>query len=171
MKTLSIFIFLLFGIECFAQETEKCNFILKENKFSKTEIHPVESIVGQDTITINELRFNCTICSCTTGQIMFDKFGKWNKSLPNKTLIWQNVKLFDDSDNRYTVATSGNESYQMLYSSIMVFDENNRDLLSDKNKELKEKIIHYFTEMIHNNRNQGNKFTKEYGKLKKQLNN
>lgn len=166
MKTVSILIF-LFGTASFAQETDKCNFILKENKFSTAKVKSVESIVGQDTIAINELRFTCTICACTTGQIMFDRFGKWSKALPNKMLVWQNVKLFDDSNKKYTVATSGNESFQSLYSSVMVFDENNQDMLREESS----KIISYFTEMIHkNNKSKEKKFMKEYDRLKSKKN-
>lgn len=166
MKSKNIIIVILFlvcGSKIYAQQSEKCDFILKSNKFSKAEIMPVQSIVGQDTITINELRFMCTICSCTTKQIMFNQFGKWNKSLPNKTLIWQNVKLFDDRNTRYTIAATGNESYQSLYSSVMVFDENHRDVLSE-NSEEKQQIIDFFSSLIHHNKDKG-KFRKEYTKL------
>ena len=62
--------------------------------------------------------------------------------------MWEKVDLFSDG-KKYIVFTNGIEEWKHIYASVMVFDENEIDLLSDNSKE-KEKLTNFFAESIKN---------------------
>ncbi|RZK04159.1 MAG: hypothetical protein EOO46_17290, partial [Flavobacterium sp.] len=87
---------------------------------------------GGDTIHLNELRFNEVYASMYTKQVMFDKFGNWTKEIwlegaYSPILLWENVKLFDDEAELYSVSANGIESMEEMYASVVVFDAQNKD--------------------------------------------
>ena len=101
-----------------------------------------------------------------TKQVMYERFGKWSKEVrPNideshPILVWEKVKLFEGEDKQYSVYTSGDENWNEIYASVLVFDENNNDCLNASYSS-KEKIIEYFSNGIQNLSN-GKDFYKVY---------
>lgn len=95
---------------------------------------------------------------------MYDKFGKWTKEIrPNiddrhPILVWEKVKLFENENKLYTVYTNGDESWEEIYASALVFDENNNDCLSDSHLD-KTKVIEYFSNGIKNLNNNDDFYT------------
>ncbi|SDL83244.1 hypothetical protein [Chryseobacterium taihuense] len=108
---------------------------------------------NNDTTELNELKFNAVLSAMYTKQLMYEKFGKWNREIrPNideshPILFWGKVKLFGDEDKLYSVYANGDENWNEIYASVLVFDENNNDCLS-KTYSDKEKIIKYFSDGI-----------------------
>lgn len=108
---------------------------------------------NNDTTELNELKFNAVLSAMYTKQLMYEKFGKWSKEVrPNideshPILVWEKVKLFENEDKRYSVFANGDENWNEIYASVLVFDENNNDCLSASYPN-KEKIIEYFSNGI-----------------------
>lgn len=151
---------------------EKCPKIY-ENDYTEilNEKHLVAS--ANDTTFINEIRFECVYSMFYTHKVMFDKFGMWdNKVFLNNTkhpiLIWKNVDLFSDG-KKYAVYTEGLEEWRHIYASIMIFDENDNDLLAEDSVE-KEKLISYFSNLIKNQDNYKTEFYELYWKMVDPLN-
>ena len=181
MKKLTILIIIFIGIlSCstlkkvsenengIKQKTANPNtpYIYK-NGFKDFNIVSILTIQGKDSSYINELRYNAVAASMYTKKVMFDKFGKWDKEIrPNNErhpiLVWEKVKLFNDNDKIYSVATSGVESIKEIYASVMVFN-NNTDCLA-KNNPKKDSIINFFSSGIVN-LSFSNKFYKIYWKM------
>jgi hypothetical protein len=144
------------------------NPVVYINGYKDYSIIPVLSIQDNDSIYINELRFNQVDGAMYIGKFMYDKFGKWSKFVKTKNeniaiLVWEKVKLFKDSNQLYDVATSGVENYIQIYTSVSVYkSELNKDCFDDDILE-KEKIIKYFSIGIIN-LSSNNQFYKEYWK-------
>lgn len=76
--------------------------------------------------------------------ILFEDYGKWDKVVAPKEnydffLVWQNVQLFENSAELYTIVSEVTD----LYSSVWVFDANKKDCLADTSP-IKKAIINYF---------------------------
>jgi len=98
------------------------------------------------------LKFNAVASAMYTQKIMFDKFGKWTTAVPSGNnngfiLIWENIKLFDDKEELFTIMASGTESWEEMLASVMAFDSKNNDCLTEKS-EFKKEIIDYFSNAI-----------------------
>lgn len=137
------FISILVVILCFAS----CKTHDTQYYKSGIEIHPKLSIIDTDSSTTNELRI-VNINPQYTVRILFDKFGLWNKTIaPRDTYdiyyIWENVQLFKNSSERYTIITDNTD----LYSSAWVFDSEIKDCLADSSP-LKTVIIDFFAKGI-----------------------
>lgn len=83
-----------------------------------------------------------------TKKIMYENFGMWNLEilLSNQefeSLVWNNIKLFDDVDTKFTIIAGGEENKFETFSSIIVLDENQKDYL-ERDAPLKSKITKYF---------------------------
>jgi hypothetical protein len=99
---------------------------------------------------------------------MFDKFGKWDKEIyPNNSnlpiLLWENVDLYSNG-KKYNVFTTGLEEWKHIYASVMVFDKNYIDLITDDSLE-KENLINYFSDLIKKNKTYRKNFYEEYRKM------
>jgi len=135
--------------------TEKrCASIVK-NDFQNIIEEKSETIINQDTLFFTEVKFECVKNSFYTKKVMYDKFGKWDQEIYLKEnshpiLLWNNLKLFPEDSTKFSVLANGLESSKTIYASILVFDKQNRDLLTEDNK-YKTKLITYFSEMIRNN--------------------
>lgn len=152
-------------------KTENPNIpYIYENGYKNFEIKKIQTIQDKDTSTISELRFNAVFSAFYTKKLMFDKFGKWTNVIylnndRHPILIWENVKLFDTKNKVYSVATNGVESWEEMYASVIILDNNNNDCLTQTNSE-KDSIIHYFSnELIKLDTNK--KFYEEYWKIVK----
>lgn len=105
-----------------------------------------------DTIRLNELRYNEVYTAMYTKQVMFDKFGNWTKEIwfegaYSPVLLWENVKLFDDETELYSVSANGVETMEEMYASVIVFDAQNKDCLTIGHAK-KGKIVSFFAEGI-----------------------
>lgn len=116
----------------------------------------VESSVVKksDTINLNELKFNAVFSALYTQKVMYDKFGKWTKEIrPNNKkhpiLLWENVKLFEDENKLFTVYANGDENWEEIYASVLVYDDENNDCLNEDSL-LRDKILQYFSNSIEN---------------------
>ena len=156
MKCTTLITLVLIILSCSSSQKavkdEKCPKIYK-NSFTKILNEKQKTVLNNDTISFNEIRFECVHSSFYTHEVMFEKFGKWDQAIypssrKHPILMWEKVDLFSDG-KKYIVFTNGIEEWKHIYASVMVFDENEIDLLSDNSKE-KEKLTNFFAESIKN---------------------
>ena len=138
-----------------AQKTANPNtpYIYKKG-FLNYNIVKIPVIHNSDTITLNELKFNAVYSAMYTKKVMYDKFGKWAKEIrPNNEshpiLLWENVKLFEDENKFFTIYANGDENWNEIYASVLVFDNEKNDCLKE-NSSFRDKIVHYFSNSIQN---------------------
>ena len=140
---------------------------MDENYYENILEDKFKTVIKNDTIQLNVIKFLCVRTAFYLDKGMFDKFGKWHQTIhpDGKTpfLLWQRVKLFSNDTTKFTVATRGYEGLETIYTSVLVFDENNKDLLAD-NSEYKSKLIEYFSNMIHTNDKRKKDFYEHYWK-------
>jgi len=122
------------------------------NRNENYEIKPVLTVNGNDSTYINELRFNAVRSAMHTKKLMYDKFGKWDKEIwinndRHPTLLWEKRKNFGENGGFYSIATSGEESKKEMYASVIVFDNENQDCLTESSPK-KEFLINYFSNGI-----------------------
>ena len=125
---------------------------LYKNGYKDYEVKPFLSIIEKDSIYIHELRFNAVYSYGYTEKALFDKFGRWDKYLRacedcGESLIWENVKLFKDSDELYTIAASGAKNCDEVYASVVIFNTKQEDCLAES-YEKREAIIEHFSKAI-----------------------
>ena len=131
---------------------------LYKNGYKDYEVKPFLSIIEKDSIYIHELRFNAVYSYGYTEKALFDKFGRWDIYVRTcleceESFIWNNIKLFKDSDELYTVGASGISNCDEAYASVVVFNSKQEDCLSE-NHEQRDAIIEYFSRAIrHANNN------------------
>lgn len=129
----------------------------------------IDSITKQnDTITFNEVRYECVNTSFLTKKVMYDKFGKWDKVIniegrDHPILVWTNKDLFNNGE-KYTVLTYGIEEYYYMYASVMVFSPKNVDLLSNSSSQ-KLTLTKYFSDLIKSNDVKNTLFYEDYWKM------
>ncbi|MBC8755739.1 hypothetical protein H2O64_13770 [Kordia sp. YSTF-M3] len=112
----------------------KCDKILK-NDFTQIVNDHFISVAGKDTIVLNEIKYLCVYTAFYTKKAMYDRYGKWHKSIlpypgshrPN--LVWNNIKLLDNVDKKFTVIARGYEGQRAMYASMMILDEQGKDML------------------------------------------
>ena len=145
--------FLLTGCNSLKEtNSSNCNNY-SSNDYSSIIEKEFTQITGNDQITYTELQYICVYSSLYINKGMFDRFGKWDKLVKANDahlLIWNDIKLFEDSNKEYLIMTSGAETPTGTYTSVLVFDSNGKDLLSINSPE-KEMIKKYFGELIRNN--------------------
>ena len=144
---------------------ERCPKLYKQN-FTEIVREKYITLVNKDTIIFNEVRYECVFSAFYTHKVMYDKFGKWNKAIyPNNTknpiLMWENVDLFSNG-KKYNVFTNGNEKRGEIYASIMIFDQNENDLLAEKSTE-KDSLINLFGDLLKNNKEWKKSFYEVFG--------
>lgn len=170
----SLILFLLTMFNCASSNSTfkyKCSKFYKNN-FKTTTIKKYKTIFNKDTIAFNEIRYGCVNTAFKTSKIMFDKFGKWDKeiyptNLNSPILLWEKVDLFSNGIE-YKVYTNGDEKKGNIYASIMIFDGNNNDLLTEKSLE-KSKFINYFGNLIKENKHKGDDFYREFSTVRSKL--
>ena len=146
---------------------KRCKSILK-NDYRNILEEKFESVVDNETIFLNEVKYKCVHTAMYIKKGMYDRFGKWNKEIYPKgkhrpILLWNNVKLFPDDTTEFIVAANGLESAETIYASVLVFDKKNKDLLSEES-EYKTKLIEYFSKMIKTNNSNKRDFYEIYWK-------
>ena len=171
LKPIYLFISMLIILGCASSQKsvndEKC---LKFYEFSYPKITQERegSSSRNDSIIINEMRFECLSSALFTHKVMYDKFGKWNKEIytsrtNNPILVWENVDLYS-SGKKYHIFTHGIETNLSMYGSVMVFDEHYNDLLSTNSSE-KQSLTQYFTDMVKNLKMGNEDFFEVYWKM------
>lgn len=131
----------------------ECNGLVKKG-FSEILSEKYITTLGTQKVEFNQVRFQCVYGNFYTHKVMYDAFGKWDKAIfPSNNsrypiLVWKDVDLLSDG-KKYNVYTEGREVYKDNYASIMVFDENDLDLLKEESTS-KEKIVDYFANAIRN---------------------
>jgi hypothetical protein len=123
-----------------------------KNGYENFEIIPVLTVHQKDSTYINELRFNAVFSAMYTKKLMYEKFGRWDKEIwinndRHPTLLWEKRKIFGENGEAYTIATSGEESRKGMYASVIVFDNENHDCLTE-NSPKREFLINYFSNGI-----------------------
>jgi hypothetical protein len=144
----------------------KC-FKLHKNNFTEIADEKYITIHNNDSISYSEIRFECINSALSTHNVMYDKFGKWNKEIyptnrNNPILKWENIDLFSNG-KKYTILTNGLEAKNHTYASVMVFDNNETDVLSSSSEE-KEAIKKLFADLIKNQVAEKNDFYEAYWK-------
>lgn len=168
MKYSLTILFIFSSLIGFAQkqkDTKLCPDIYK-NGFKEIQFDKFDSVVGRDTLSVTEVKYVCTYSVLYTHKVMFDKFGQWHKSVSSENaatplLIWENIRLFDDSPKNYTVITSGEESWKYIYAGITVLDDSGKDILSEDSPE-RQKLIDYFKNLIRKNKERNDGFYEIY---------
>ncbi|WP_046756900.1 hypothetical protein [Kordia jejudonensis] len=119
------------------QNKSKCHNT-PENSFSEYIYDDFISIVNKDTLRFNEVKYKCVQSSYYIQKIMYDRFGKWHKAILQSTdangpsLIWNNVKLLKNVDEKFTIIARGFEGeHQYRYTSMMIFDAKGKDMLAE----------------------------------------
>lgn len=109
---------------------------------------------------VNELRFTGKTKAGETQKFMQQEFGKQINDIPiNRALpmqIWTNVKLFDWTEEFFTVGVCGNyvknstieingkQKYAIIeYNSVIVFDSKN-EVCFKENHKYKDSLANYF---------------------------
>lgn len=114
----------------------KCNNVEK-NEFIDFVYDDFISIINKDTISFKEVKYRCVQSSFYIQKVMYDRFGKWNKAvLPSDhtnrpNLIWNNVQLFDDVAEKFTVIARGYEGSETSYTSMIILDSKGKDMLAE----------------------------------------
>lgn len=130
---------------------------IAEKDFGGVLYHKFRPVVGNDTIVINEVKYECVTTAFYTKKVLYDRLGLWHKEIfrnPSSRipeLLWENIQLFEDDEKKFIVIARGLESEKTIYASIMVFDENNYDMLH-KNSPYRDKIVALFADYIHNDK-------------------
>lgn len=145
----------------------KCPRIYK-NDFTEILNEKYNTIYDLDTVTFNEIRFECVYSAFYTHKVMFDKYGKWNKEIfpsnrKHPILIWENIDIFSNG-KKYIIMTNGLEEWKHIYASVMVFDNKESDLLSDSSTE-KAAITNFFANLIKNHDSEKKAFYEVYWKM------
>ncbi|MDO5509491.1 MAG: hypothetical protein Q4F57_02230 [Weeksellaceae bacterium] len=138
---------------------------LYDNNFTEIAFDKFITVNGQDSLIITDVRYHCGNSSLYTHKAMYDRYGKWHRALyaqnrEHPILVWQNVDLLSNG-KRYTVLTAGLESMKHMYSSVMVLDENEQDILGQNTDERK-MIVNHFGNLIRKNSEKNRSFYETY---------
>jgi len=171
MNKILLAFYLLFIFSCSSTKKSakksKCPKIYK-NKYTEILSEKYTTIYNNDSISYNEIRFECVYSPSYTHKVMYDKFGKWDKMIypTNKKhpmLLWKDVDLFSDG-KKFIVVTNGVEEWKHIYASVMIFDKDENDLLSNNSKE-KIALAKYFSKLILHNDHDKKEFYEAYRKV------
>ena len=145
------------------------------NGFKSASILTSKILKDKDSKYLNQLNFYATYSSFYSGQLMYENFGDWNKYIKyrgNLILVWENVILFPNTNEKFTVYAFGYECTtcepdgKSIYTSFSVTNSLGKDCLVNSQNELKNKIINFFSSKIKNLTN-SNIFYNKYWGLKK----
>ena len=105
---------------------------------------------------------------------MFDNFGEWDEIIKPENerhliFIWRNIKLFENSEQLFTVIADGKESPGNYFSSVIILDKHNRDCLS-YNSKIQTSLVNLFDFRLFN-LSSNKKFYYLYHKLKRKYKN
>jgi hypothetical protein len=169
MKVYLIIISLFLIFSCSSQKTNRVIKCLKTHKkiIKRTSKNDNYNFIKNDTNIFNEIRYGCIDGFNDSHFVMYDKFGKWNKTFYSDSeklpiLIWENIDLFEN-DKSYTVLTNGNEERNNTYASFIVFDDKGNDLLV-LNSLQRKKLINFFHTLMKTKKSTSKEFYEVYWK-------
>ena len=171
MKRIYLTVILSIFLSCSSSQKAiketKCPKIYK-NKFTEILNEKYVTINGKDTTKINEIRYECVYSALYTHKVMYDKYGKWNKEIfpsnrNHPILMWNNIDLLSNG-KKYTVLTNGLEEWKNIYASVMILDEEERDVLTEQTEE-KIALTNFFGELIKNHNPEKKDFYEVYWKM------
>lgn len=155
MKSFFPFLLILPIVACSSTQTKTSVSDLPNRVpgFKNISENEFKSIVNKDTLKFNDIYFEHTYASFKTAEAMYINFGMWDEVIrppqaQQPMLIWDDVPLFRNDSITYKVVTSGGETNTMVYSSFMVFDQLNQDMLTEKNSVFKNKIVNWMKNEI-----------------------
>jgi hypothetical protein len=124
--------------------------ITGEQKYTAFEVIKTPLKTESDPIFVSELRFYKIQSALDGMKLMYENYGEWNKKIVGKhqqninRIIWENIKLLDEENEKFTVVADGKETKDGHFACIMVFDAEERDCFSSEHP-LKEKLTALFT--------------------------
>ncbi|MBC3758027.1 hypothetical protein H7U19_06400 [Hyunsoonleella sp. SJ7] len=105
----------------------------------------------KDTLFLNELRFY-NIKSALDGiGLINQNYGTWDKEAEGKyqknikRFIWEDLKLFESSEEVFTIVADGTETINDYFACLMIFDSQGNDAFNKKhefNQRLKELFLY-----------------------------
>ena len=112
-------------------KTPKTNFVYKTGNLNYS-FPIIKHFHEEDTLNFTILKLEQISSAMLTKRIMYENFGIWNREvqLSNQefeSLVWNNIKLFDDVDTQFTIIAGGEENKNELFAFIIVLDENQKD--------------------------------------------
>lgn len=163
-----LLIILAFVVSCSSGKinpNNRCNSAL-ENNYKRIVYDNHISLTNNKENIYTEVRFECALGPSYIEKRMFEKYGNWTSSIVlrnnyHRVLIWEKVKLFENDDKLYNVAALGHESKKTIYTSVVVSDIDNYDVLKDDSAQRK-KIVEYFSNMIKSNNSRDKAFYNYY---------
>lgn len=164
MKKVYTFAFIFSLISCIspkeAYKNGECSKTYK-SQFSEITTANYQKDFGDKNIDATELRYQCVHSTFYIKKVMFDTFGKWDAAFfpddyHHPVLMWKNVDLFSNG-KKYTVFANGKEEWQHIYTSVMVLDENDKDVLAQKDSAT-QKVENYYGNLIEKNKHDERKF-------------
>lgn len=138
-----------------------------KNDFSRIELDETFLTINSKTEKVTEAKFYCLYSFLQTKKIIYDNFGKWDNEISRNQnhhplLVWNSIPLLNDSNEKFTVITDGEEVYKKeTYASISILDENGRDALASSS-EYRSQIIDLFSKLIKQTDHQNEEFHKVY---------
>ncbi len=164
MKNYILLMISILILGCSSQKIDK--------RYTSYEIEPsIKLTLNEiDSTYLNELRFTPYFDSKDLQKFLFQKYGKWDNLIITERkspfLVWKDLKLFDWSEESFTIGASGEDSEfdllkingiqrkgKITYCSAIVLNLNGDDCLNDNYKE-KDSIVRLFirgTENINKN--------------------
>ncbi len=110
-------------------------------------------VVKNDTINVNELRFYKIKSAYDGVLLMYQNYGKWDQKIKGKhqnnieAIIWKNIELICESEEKFTVIADGTETLTDYFACLMVFDSNGKDCFQ-KEHPYKDKLTELFVEKM-----------------------
>ncbi len=148
------------------------------NGFKNCEVLPTKNLKTADGSWAHKARFNATYAASYTGKVLFECFGIWTETIRFKgyhrpVLVWRDLKLFEDSHQKFSVYAFGHEDSNgrykknelfTIYSEVAVITDRGDDALH-KRSPFRKKVLTYFFDGIAKI-NDCNKFYAYYWDLK-----
>jgi hypothetical protein len=129
----------------------KTNFVYKTGSLTYS-FPTIKHLHEEDTLNFTILKLEQISSAMLTNRIMYENFGMWDHEiqLSNhefESLVWNNIKLFDDVNTKFTIIAGGEENKNESFAYIIVLDENQKDYLQE-DEPLKIRITRYYLEKI-----------------------
>lgn len=102
------------------------------------QVVPVPIVTQGDTTYINELRFYNLVSARDVQIALYNAYGKWDDMYAGKynpminQLVWNKVNLLAQ-DTEYLLIADGEESGTEYFASVMIFNSENKDVLTQSN--------------------------------------
>ena len=109
---------------------------------------PATVIVEGDSLVSYELRYAKVLSARKTQQMLYDKYGHWDKKLSGRyqsnipLLVWEKV-IVPGLRDTLTLAAGGTETKTAYFSFVIALDENGQDCFKTVDPR-SDRLIEYF---------------------------